>query len=149
MADIIPHNLFFLMMKGEVDLEDDTCYIDLIDDTYTPNADDDTFETGSDPYDSMCGTGNGYTQKTKEVAFTATDDDGNDLAYIDAVDITWTAGGGNLPGTAAYYYTIWDDTATNDPLVYIGDMGANKQAADGADFKIIWDATGVFDMAQA
>ena len=149
MADRIPHYMMYRTMKGEIDLEDDTTYIDLIDTTYSPDADDDTFETGSDPYDSMCPTGNGYTQKTKEVAFTVANSDANDNANADAVDITWTASGGNLPSVAAVYYVIWDDTATSDPIIYIGDMTTGKQAADGADFKIIWDTDGVFDMAQA
>lgn len=149
MADTMPHNIFYLMMTGVVDLEDDTTYIDLIDDTWTPNADDDTHETGSDPFDSRCPTGNGYTQGAKEVSFTCADDDSGDRATADAPDITWTASGGNLPSTAARWADIWDDTALNDPIIYILDLASNRQAADGADFKIIWDTDCIFDMAQA
>lgn len=146
MADIIPHEFFNRLLNGDIDLPTDTTYIDLIDDTYTPNADDDTFETGSDPYDSRCASGNGYTQGAKEVSFVIADDDSGDRATADAADITWTASGGNLPSTAARYAVIWDDTATNDPIIYILDLGSNKQAADGADFKILWDSDCIFDV---
>lgn len=149
MADIIPHHVMYLIMTGVIDLEDDTTYIDLIDNTYTPNADDDTFETGSDPYDSRCPSGNGYTQGAKEVSFTCADDDTNDRATADAPDISWTASGGNLPSTAARYAVIWDDTAANDPIIYILDLSSDRQAADGANFNILWDSDCIFDMAQA
>lgn len=147
MADIIPHNLFYRMAKGEVDLEDDTTYVSLIDDTYTPDADDTNFTTGSDPYDSELETNYGYTQRTEEVTFTVTDDDTNDLCKVDCTDASWTADGGAIGPTR--YAVFWDSTATDDPIIYILDFGSNQTANDGADFDITIDADGLFEIAQA
>jgi len=147
MADIIPHNVMALMAEGAIDLENDTLYVDLIDDTYSPNADDDTFETGSDPYDSMISTANGYTQGTHTATLTVTDEDGDDNAKVDMNDWSVTASGGSIG--PARYAVLWDDTAANDPIIYIFDLGENKTAGDGTDFKITIDANGLFTMAQA
>lgn len=50
-----------------------------------------------------------------------------------AVDVVWTAsGGGNLgASTTGRYFSIYDDTATGDPLMCSFDYGATFTVADG------------------
>lgn len=63
---------------------------------------------------------------------------------FDAADVTWTASGGAI---TAYKAAIYDDTATNDELVAFIDFGGVQTANDGADFKLIWNASGIFTLA--
>lgn len=147
MADIIPHNALALLAKKAIDMDNDSLKVALIDDTYTPNADDDTFETGSDPFDSEIANGNGYTTGGVVVAGSSTDSDANDNAVIDIANPEWTAADGDIGPFR--YAVLWDDTATNDPIIYIFDLGAAVTISDGDTWSINIDANGLFTMAQA
>lgn len=65
-------------------------------------------------------TGNGYTAGGISLTPNATDfdvwteDDTNDIAYVQIKDLVWTASGGNLPasGNGARYAVLTDDNAT-------------------------------------
>ena len=89
-------------------------------------------------------TANGYTNggvtlANKTLAVNA------GVLKFDADDITLTAVGGQIG--PARYAAIWDDTVTNDLLIGWIDFGEDKTAGDGTDFKIIWNAAGIFTLA--
>ncbi|MEN3953579.1 hypothetical protein [Iodidimonas sp. SYSU 1G8] len=67
-------------------------------------------------------------------------------ATFDADDVTWTASGGAI---TAYKAAIYDDTPTSpaDPLVAFIDFGGVQTANDGAQFKLIWNAAGIFTLS--
>jgi hypothetical protein len=64
----------------------------------------------------------------------------NDAAF-DADDVTWTATGGAL---AASYAIIYNDTDTNDPPIAFIDFDGSQSAGTGTDFKLVWNASGIF-----
>ncbi len=64
---------------------------------------------------------------------------------FDANDVVWTAAGGSIG--PARHLIIYDDTSTvpgADLLVCDVDFGVNETATDGTDFKITWNALGIF-----
>ena len=69
----------------------------------------------------------------------------NDAAF-DANDVTWTASGGALD---AAYAIIYNDTDTDDPPVAFIDFGGTESAGSGTDFKIVWNASGIFTFTVA
>lgn len=84
---------------------------------------------------------NGYT--TGGVALTGvavTTVTTND-AKFDANDASWTAAGGAI---TASYGILYNDTDTNDPPLAFIDFGGSESAGDGTDFKVIWNASGIF-----
>ena len=96
-------------------------------------------------------TANGYTQATggltgKAIASVTWVESGGTVTF-DGGDITWTASGGSIgPATDC---VIFDDTTTAvvDALAYSIDFGAAETAGDGTDFKITWNASGIFTVA--
>lgn len=89
---------------------------------------------------------NGYT--TGGVALTGvavTTVTTND-AKFDANDASWTASGGAI---TASYAILYNDTDANDPPVAFIDFGASESAGDGTDFKIVWNASGIFTFTVA
>lgn len=90
--------------------------------------------------------GNGYTTGGATLSgVTVTTVTTNDAAF-DANDVTWSASGGSI---AAAYGIIYNDTDTNDPPVAFIDFGGTETAGDGTDFKIIWNASGIFTFTVA
>lgn len=85
--------------------------------------------------------GNGYTTGgaalTNVAVTTVTTND----AMFDADDATWTASGGTL---SAAYGILYNDTDADDPPVAFIDFGGTESAGDGTQFKIIWNASGIF-----
>lgn len=85
--------------------------------------------------------GNGYTTGgaalTNVAVTTVTTND----AKFDADDVVWTASGGAI---TAGYGILYNDSDTNDPPVAFIDFGASESAGAGTDFKIIWNASGIF-----
>jgi hypothetical protein len=89
---------------------------------------------------------NGYT--TGGVALTGvavTTVTTND-AKFDANDASWTASGGSI---TASYAILYNDTDTNDPPLAFIDFGASESAGDGTDFKVVWNASGIFTFTVA
>jgi hypothetical protein len=89
---------------------------------------------------------NGYT--TGGVALTGvavTTVTTND-AKFDANDASWTASGGAI---TASYAILYNDTDANDPPVAFIDFGGSESAGDGTDFKIVWNASGIFTFTVA
>jgi hypothetical protein len=67
-------------------------------------------------------------------------------AMFDASDVTWTASGGSI---AAAYGILYNSTDTNSPPLAFIDFGATETAGDGTDFKIVWNASGIFTFTVA
>jgi len=84
---------------------------------------------------------NGYTTGGATLANLAVTTVTANDAKFDADDVTWTASGGSI--TAAYAI-LYNDTDASDPPVAFIDFGGSQTAGDGTDFKIIWNASGIF-----
>lgn len=88
--------------------------------------------------------GNGYTAGGATLSgVTVTTTTTNDATF-DANDVTWTASGGSIAATYARIYNSTDST----PLAFI-DFGGTESAGDGTDFKIVWNASGIFTFTVA
>jgi hypothetical protein len=90
--------------------------------------------------------GNGYTTGGATLASVAVTTVTTNDAMFDAADVTWSASGGSI---AAAYGIIYNDTDTNDPPVAFIDFGGTETAGDGTDFKIVWNASGIFTFTVA
>lgn len=90
--------------------------------------------------------GNGYTTGgtalTNVAVTTVTTND----AKFDADDVSWSASGGAL---TASYGILYNDTDTNDPPLALIDFGGSQSAGDGTQFKVIWNASGIFTFTVA
>lgn len=88
--------------------------------------------------------GNGYTAGGATLSgVTVTTVTTND-AMFDANDVTWSASGGSIAAAYARIYNSTDST----PLAFI-DFGGTESAGDGTDFKIVWNAGGIFTFTVA
>lgn len=84
---------------------------------------------------------NGYTTGGATLANVAVTTVTTNDAKFDANDVTWTASGGPI---TASYAIIYNDTDTNDPPLAFIDFGGSESAGDGTDFKLVWNASGIF-----
>lgn len=90
--------------------------------------------------------GNGYTTGGATLANVAVTTVSTNDAAFDADDVTWTASGGSL---AAAFGILYNDTDTNDPPVAFIDFDGTKTAADGTNFIVSWNASGIFTFTVA
>ena len=89
---------------------------------------------------------NGYTTGGATLSgVTVTTVTTND-AMFDANDASWTAAGGSI---AASYGILYNSTDTNSPPLAFIDFGGSQTAGDGTDFKIVWNASGIFTFTVA
>lgn len=65
-------------------------------------------------------------------------------AKFDADDVTWTATGAALAAGFARIYNSTDSA----PVAFI-DFGGEESAGAGTDFKIVWNASGIFTFTVA
>ena len=73
---------------------------------------------------------NGYTTGGEDIQNDATRTGGT--VTMTAVDVVWTASGGNLgASTTGRYFSIYDDTPVGDPLMCSFDYGATFTVASG------------------
>lgn len=85
--------------------------------------------------------GTGYTAGGQALTnVTVTVETTND-AKFDADDVTWTASGGTI---SAGFGVLYNDTDANDPPVAFIDFDGTQTAGNGTDFKVIWNASGIF-----
>jgi hypothetical protein len=83
---------------------------------------------------------NGYTTGGSDISYNATRSGGTVTAT--AVDVVWTASGGNLgASTTGRYVSIYDDTSTGDNLFCSFDYGSTFTVADGETFTLDFGAS--------
>ena len=112
----------------------------------TFNASDATFESVSK---TLLPNGvNGYTEAILDgvaVSTVATND-----AKLDASDVIWIAEGGNISAAFALLSFLHPEIGnpTKIPLAFIN-FGSTQTAADGTEFRITWNAGGIFTFTVA
>jgi hypothetical protein len=89
---------------------------------------------------------NGYTTGGQALANVAVTTVTTNDAKFDADDVTWSASGGSI---TASYAILFDDTDANDPPLAFIDFGGSQSAGDGTQFKVIWNASGIFTFTVA
>lgn len=89
---------------------------------------------------------NGYTTGGATLANVSVTTVTTNDARFDADDVTWSASGGAL---TASYGILYNDTDTDDPPVAFIDFDGSQSAGDGTDFKIVWNASGIFTFTVA
>jgi len=130
-----------LFLTADLDLET-SAKVALLTDDYTPDIDAHQFWTdvsGSEV------TGSGYTAGGADLAnASATVDNTNDLAYVDADDSSWTS----ATMTDLRYAVIYRNTgdAATSPLVGYVNFGSNKSLTDGT-FTLNFSTAGVVKIA--
>lgn len=92
------------------------------------------------------GTGTGYTAGGKALTGVAVTTVTTNDAKFDADDVIWTASGGSITASYAVLYNATD--ANNPPIAFI-DFGGSQSAGDTTDFKIVWNASGIFTFTVA
>lgn len=86
------------------------------------------------------GGSNGYTTGGENITFNSTRSGGTVTAT--AVDVVWTATGGNLgASTTGRYVSIYDDTATANDLLCSYDYGSTFTVASGETFTLDFGAS--------
>jgi hypothetical protein len=91
-------------------------------------------------------TGTGYTAGGQTLTGVAVTTVTTNDAKFDANDLTWTASGGSI---TASYAVLYNDTDANDPPLAFIDFGGSQSAGDSTDFKIVWNASGIFTFTVA
>ena len=91
-------------------------------------------------------TGTGYTAGGPSLANVAVTTVTTNDARFDADDVTLTASGGSI---TASFGVLYNDTDANDPPLAFIDFDGSQSAGAGTDFKIIWDASGIFSFTVA
>ena len=91
-------------------------------------------------------TATGYTAGGQSLANVAVTTVTTNDAKFDADDVTWTASGGSID---AAFAVIYNDTDANDPPIAFIDFDGTQSAGDGTDFKVVWNANGIFSFTVA
>ena len=130
-----------------IDLNNDSFFIELYNDTHTftqANTARANISANAVP------SGNGYTnpgEALTSVAWTSA----AAVQTWDAADKTWSASGGPIPTSGdCSNAVIYDDTSVTpsvDLLVCSIDFGQLESAGDGTDFKITFNASGIFTIS--
>lgn len=90
--------------------------------------------------------GTGYTAGGQALTGVAVTTVTTNDAKFDANDVVWTASGGSI---TASYAVIYNDTDANDPPLAFIDFGGSQSAGDTTDFKVVWNASGIFTFTVA
>jgi hypothetical protein len=88
----------------------------------------------------------GYTAGGQDLANVAVTTVTTNDAKFDADDVTWTAAGGSID---AAFGVIYNDTDAGDPPIAFIDFDGTQSAGDGTDFKVVWNANGIFTFTVA
>ena len=127
---------------GICDYDADTFKIALLN-SYTFDSAHDTW---SDVSSAELATGGGYTSPGQALSSVTAGQTGGTFVF-DAANPVWAASGADIgPATDA---EIYDDTPTSpaDPLICNIDFGASETAADGSNFQVNFNASGIFSAA--
>ena len=128
---------------GGIDLDNDTFDIILMNSSHVFTA---TNTIKANISANEIATGFGYTQGAKTLT-TPTWIESSGTLTFDAADVTWTASGGSIgPATDA---VIYSETSTSpvDALMCSIDFDGAQTAGDGTDFKITFNANGIFTIS--
>jgi hypothetical protein len=136
------YNSFYEKLTEGFNMGSDSFKVILLDNSHSFNA---AHTQLSDVSANEIATGSGYTQQSKTLA-SVTSAQSSGTYTFDAADVTWTASGGAI---SAYHAVIYNDTDASDSLVCSINFDGQQTAADGADFKLIWNASGIFTLAAA
>ena len=129
----IPNRLKLLLMTKQIDCANDAFKIILMNSAFV--FDKDTHGLLADVTANQIATGYGYTQDAKILTgVTVAQDNVNDMAAVAWSDVTWTAAGGPIGPTGSAI--VYDDTATDKPIVMCIDFGEDCTTADGYSFQI-------------
>jgi len=138
MASGIYNRFKYDVMVGNLALNaSDTINVQLHTSTYTPDADHNVI---GDLTNEVAAAGGYSTGGAALGSPTITEDDANDVAFLDGVDTTWSTS-----TITARYAVIIDVTNTNSLIAWI-DFTEDKSSS-GGDFTIQWDATGIVEIA--
>lgn len=89
---------------------------------------------------TQIGGSNGYTTGGEDIQNDSTRSGGT--VTMTAVDVTWTATGGNLGGsTTGRYFSIYDDSHASDALMCSYDYGATFTIASGETLTVDFGAS--------
>ena len=89
---------------------------------------------------TQIGGSNGYTTGGEDIQNDSTRSGGT--VTMTAVDVVWTASGGNLgASTTGRYFSIHDDTSTNDKLMASYDYGSTFTVASGETMTVDFGAS--------
>lgn len=91
-------------------------------------------------------TGTGYTAGGAALTGVAVTTVTTNDAKFDADDVTFTASGGSID---AAFAVIYNDTDVNDPPLAFIDFGGTQSAGDTTDFKVVFNANGIFTFTVA
>ena len=118
----------YLLATKVIDFANDVFKIILMQSGFTFNKD--THHGYADVSGSELTTANGYTVGGNTLAgVSVIEDDTDDRTEVTWDNTTWTASGGVIgPSPGAI---IYDDTATDDPIVGFIDFGGDQTQADG------------------
>lgn len=127
-------NAFLALLNKELDLDTDTLKVMLCTSSYTP--DQDAHDHKDDVTNEVTGTGytaGGATLANVAVTYTG----GTNTIKFDADDASWTTS-----TITARYAVVYDDTATDKPLILYVDFGADVVSTGGT-FTIAWASGGI------
>lgn len=126
------------LARGNVDWENDTIKVALLTSSYAPDQDTDSeFSDASGNEASGTGyTAGGATLSSKTMVYDAS----TNTRTFDAADVEW-----DNSSLTARYAVIYDDSATNKPLIAYVDFGAERTSSEGL-FRIAWHADGIFEV---
>lgn len=131
------------ILSGAIDFASDTFKIVLLDSTYTLDVDG---NPGYAHVNSQEITASGYTAGgVTATSVTVTQRDSADNVQVDLSDVTWS----NLGSDVIRHAVCYDDTVTTpvaDPLIFQVAIATN---ANGGDYTISWNASGVIVASSA
>ena len=141
MASGLYNRLKYNLLKKLIDLSTDTCKVILLDSDHAFDADDNVL-ADVDANEISPGSALGYIPGGAAIATpTVTQDDANDCAVFNGVDVTWSDATFD-----AYHAVIYDDSVAGDPLIGSIDFGAIKSVSSGT-FTIQWHTDGIVKLA--
>jgi hypothetical protein len=126
--------LFQTLATKKADLDTDTVKVMLCTSSYTPDIDSHQYK--NDITNEV--SGDGYTAGGAIIDNTSISYDTTKHALVLTGDnVEW-----DDSTITARYGIVYDDTATDKPLIGIQDFGEDKSSSDGP-FKLSWDSVGI------
>jgi len=138
MASGLYNRLKYNWMKKLVDLSTDTCKVILLTTSHAFNADHNVLTDVST--NELAATGNYVTGGASIGTPTVSQDDTNDCATFDGLDVAWTSA-----TFTAYHAVIYDTTVSNNLVASI-DFGGAKSVSAGT-FTIQWSGNGIIRLS--